>query len=87
MVDLAAAASFGLLPIEQAPSEDPNRPPVKPVIIVVGEDEFLILSSMGQTTMGVFVNGNGDPVRGTLEWPSFPHSVCESIPLVYQNLL
>ena len=77
MVDLAAAASFQLLPIEQVPNEDPNAPRVRPRIAVVGEDEFLVISSMGQTTMGVFINENGDPVRGTLEWPSYPESICK----------
>ena len=77
MVDLAAAASFPLLPIEQFRNEDPNTPRVRPRIAVVGEDEFLVISSMGQTTMGVFINENGDPVRGTLEWPSYPESICK----------
>lgn len=79
MVDLVAAASFGLLPIEQVPDEDQAAPSYKPGIAVVNETEFLLLSCMGRTTMGVFVTGNGDPVRGTLEWPSHPESVCEFI--------
>jgi vacuolar protein sorting-associated protein 3 len=26
--------------------------------------------------LGVFITGDGDPVRGTLEWPSHPESIC-----------
>lgn len=50
------------------------------MIQVVAEEEFLILSWTGAGTMGVFINLNGDPVRGTLQWPSHPLSVCSSSP-------
>lgn len=73
MVDLAAASLFQLLPISQAP--DPTVV-VKPLITVISEKEFLILSWTGATTLGVFITGDGDPVRGTLEWPSHPEAVC-----------
>jgi hypothetical protein len=48
------------------------------MIQVVSDGEFLILSWTGAGTMGVFINLNGDPVRGTLQWPSHPLSVCSS---------
>ena len=48
------------------------------MIQVVADEEFLILSWTGAGTMGVFINLNGDPVRGTLQWPSHPLSVCSS---------
>ena len=73
MVDLAAASLFQLLPISQAP--DPTVV-VKPSITVISENEFLILSWTGASTLGVFITGDGDPVRGTLEWPSHPQAVC-----------
>lgn len=75
MIDLHAASFFSILPISQAFSEAETAP-VKPSITVINDDEFLILSSMGATTMGVFITGSGDPVRGTLEWPSHPESIC-----------
>jgi hypothetical protein len=50
------------------------------MIQVVPEEEFLILSWTGAGTMGVFINLHGDPVRGTLQWPSHPLSVCSSSP-------
>lgn len=48
------------------------------MIQVVPDEEFLILSWTGAGTMGVFINLNGDPVRGTLQWSSHPLSVCSS---------
>ena len=32
---------------------------------------------MGASAMGVFINTNGDPVRGTLEYEEYPVSICE----------
>ncbi|KAF8498167.1 hypothetical protein F5888DRAFT_1693125 [Russula emetica] len=68
-----------LLPISQVPSE-PDTRPHRPMIKVVADEEFLILSSTGVGTMGVpvFININGDPVRGTLQRSSHPLSVCSS---------
>jgi hypothetical protein len=48
------------------------------MIQVVAEEEFLILSWTGAGTMGLFINLNGDPVRGTLQWPTHPLSLCSS---------
>lgn len=65
---------FPVLPINQAPDDATL---VKPFIVFVGENEFLLLSWTGASTLGVFITGDGDPVRGTLEWPSYPLSICE----------
>ena len=73
IVDLNAASSFPILPISQA--EDGKI--VKPSITVISENEFLLLSWTGSATMGVFVTGDGDPVRGTLEWVAYPESISE----------
>jgi hypothetical protein len=75
IVDLQAMAAFPLLPISQA--LDPAPFEVKPSITVVGPSEFLLLSWTGASTLGLFVTGNGDPVRGTLEWSSHPEAICE----------
>lgn len=74
MIDLEIASLFPLLPLSQAPEPAPY---VKPSITVVGDNEFLILSWTGTSTLGVFITGDGDPVRGTLEWPSHPETVCK----------
>ncbi len=63
-----------LLPISQALD---TTIVVKPSITAITESEFLILSWTGASTLGVFITGDGDPVRGTLEWPSHPEAICE----------
>jgi hypothetical protein len=52
------------------------------MIVVVPEEEFLILSWTGAGTIGVFINVHGDPVRGTLQWPNHPLSVCLDYPYI-----
>jgi hypothetical protein len=73
MIDLEKASIFPVLPLSQAPDMA-----VKPSITVIADAEFLILSWTGSGTLGVFISGDGDPVRGTLEWASFPEDVCTS---------
>ncbi|GAA6015822.1 hypothetical protein JCM10207_008808 [Rhodosporidiobolus poonsookiae] len=46
---------------------DPRQ---RPAIACVAENEFLVASHTGSTTLGVFVNESGEPCRGTLEWAS-----------------
>jgi hypothetical protein len=45
---------------------------------VISENEFLILSWTGTSTLGLFITADGDPVRGTLEWSSHPEAICTS---------
>ncbi|KAI6168302.1 hypothetical protein EDD17DRAFT_1466369 [Pisolithus thermaeus] len=78
VVDLQNAQMFPLLPVNQAG----GATPVKPFISVVSEAEFLILSWTGESTIGIFITGDGDPVRGTLTFPSHPLSVCLDYPNV-----
>ena len=78
MVNLDSATMIPMLPISRAPDAD-TTVPIKPYITVVGENEFLVLSWTGSSTIGLFLTGEGDPVRGTLEWPSHPEAVCTSL--------
>ncbi|KAI0821853.1 hypothetical protein BC628DRAFT_1328491 [Trametes gibbosa] len=78
-IDLAQASLVPLLPISQA--MDSNIA-IKPSITIIGENEFLILSWTGASTIGIFITGEGDPVRGTLEWPSHPEAVSLDYPYV-----
>ncbi|KAI0331783.1 hypothetical protein GY45DRAFT_1353196 [Cubamyces sp. BRFM 1775] len=79
VVDLVQASLVPLLPISQAFDSDVV---VKPSITVISENEFLILSWTGGSTIGVFISGEGDPVRGTLEWPSHPEAISLDYPYV-----
>ncbi|KAI0252536.1 hypothetical protein BJV78DRAFT_1201303 [Lactifluus subvellereus] len=81
LVLLNTVTATPILPISQVPPE-PGTRPHRPMIAVVAEEEFLILSWTGAGTMGVFINVNGDPVRGTLQWPSHPLSICFDYPYV-----
>jgi vacuolar protein sorting-associated protein 3 len=76
IVNIAAASLTPLMPISQL--MDAPGPRIRPAIAVVSETEFLILSWNGASTMGLFLTGEGDPVRGTLEWPAHPLSICLS---------
>lgn len=78
MIDLNAASFLPMLPISQVPDVT-----VKPSMTVISENEFLILSWTGASTLGVFITGDGDPVRGTLEWPSYPEAVCKFLRLCF----
>ncbi|KAG2156895.1 CNH domain-containing protein [Suillus bovinus] len=77
VVDLATAQMFELLPVTQV---EVTPGTIKPHIIVISPSEFLLLSWTGGSTLGLFVTGEGDPVRGTLEWPAYPVSVCLDFP-------
>ncbi|KAF8882450.1 hypothetical protein BD779DRAFT_1543352 [Infundibulicybe gibba] len=78
IVDLKEPSMFPILPISQA--VDPPSFVVKPSITIINENEFLILSWTGTNTLGLFISDQGDPVRGTLEWPSYPKALCLDYP-------
>ncbi|WVF71576.1 hypothetical protein IAT40_006384 [Kwoniella sp. CBS 6097] len=72
LIDLSDASLTEVLPvtqIDQAVAEFEVNPNV---VVIPGENEFLVTSYTGSSTMGVFLNGQGDPVRGTMEWASHP---------------
>ena len=77
MVDLERASLFPIVPLSQAS----DAAIVKPSIIVVGENEYLIVSWTGASTIGLFLTSDGDPVRGTLEWPRHPEAICMCLSL------
>lgn len=75
LIDLHDASLTEVLPVSQMDSLEFE---VNPNIAVIpGENEFLVTSYTGASTMGVFLNGQGDPVRGTIEWPEHPISIGE----------
>jgi len=86
LVNLGAVTATPILPISQVTPE-PGTRPNRPMILAVTEEEFLILSWTGAGTMGVFINLNGDPVRGTLQWEAHPLSISPSLPPLPRHFL
>ncbi|KAI9208292.1 uncharacterized protein BJ171DRAFT_237716 [Polychytrium aggregatum] len=60
-----------------------DRQLMRPMVVAIQEDEFLlVIGTPQQTGLGMFVTGNGDAIRGTLEWPAMPKSVAFQFPYV-----
>ncbi|PCH34975.1 hypothetical protein WOLCODRAFT_133672 [Wolfiporia cocos MD-104 SS10] len=76
IISLNTAELFQLMPLNQVS----EGVPVKPSITVISENEFLILSNMGTHTMGMFITGDGEAVRGMLQWESHPEAICLDYP-------
>ncbi|ORY34108.1 hypothetical protein BCR39DRAFT_518520 [Naematelia encephala] len=73
IIDLSDASLTEVLPVSQIEALDFDVNPN--VVVIPGENEFLVTSYTGASTMGVFLNGQGDPVRGTMEWEDHPLSI------------
>lgn len=69
MGDLEAKTQILLAPIP---------PGVCPLIAYVQPGEFLIASPVGETSLGVFLNGSAEPTRNAIEWQRHPLSFCMS---------
>jgi hypothetical protein len=76
MVHLEHGQVNPMLPINQSPDGSVR---VKPCIAVV-ENDFLLVTWTGEDAMGLFVNGDGLPVRGVLNWARMPLSISASAP-------
>nr|XP_018263192.1 uncharacterized protein I303_04685 [Kwoniella dejecticola CBS 10117]OBR85350.1 hypothetical protein I303_04685 [Kwoniella dejecticola CBS 10117] len=75
IIDLSDASLTEVLPVSQIDSAVAEFEPNPNIVVIPGENEFLVTSYTGSSTMGVFLNGQGDPVRGTMEWPSHPLAI------------
>ncbi|WVR07166.1 hypothetical protein IAU60_004207 [Kwoniella sp. DSM 27419] len=75
VIDLSDASLTEVLPVTQIDPAVAEFEANPNVVVIPGENEFLVTSYTGSSTMGVFLNGQGDPVRGTMEWPSHPLSI------------
>lgn len=64
-----------MLPV--MPLSHAGEAPEKPIITVIGSNEFLIVSILEGRGLAVFISGSGDPVRGTFEYSNYPVAVCE----------
>ncbi|KAJ3070550.1 transforming growth factor, beta receptor associated protein 1 [Rhizoclosmatium hyalinum] len=58
-----------------------DRAVMKPIICAIGRSEFLlVLATAPGVALGMFVNSNGDAVRGTLQWSAIPKSIVFHFP-------
>jgi len=70
LLDLKRGSLLPVMPLSHA-----GGIPAKPLITVIGSDEFLILSNLDDRGLAVFISGSGDPVRGTFEYSKYPVAV------------
>ncbi|KAI7847334.1 hypothetical protein BDC45DRAFT_542029 [Circinella umbellata] len=58
----------------------------RPVLTVIKQDEFLVVSGNvspnNDTTIGIFADSQGSPIRGTLQWSSYPKALCVEYPYI-----
>ncbi|KAF5389636.1 hypothetical protein D9757_004156 [Collybiopsis confluens] len=80
MLNLETAEMLPCMPFNQD-FDSPNLP-VEPFIVSTGEDDFLLVSWTGQSSLGIFLSTSGDPVRGTVTWAQHPISICLDLPQV-----
>jgi hypothetical protein len=78
LILLEQASMLPLLPINQ--TDTPPTFDLRPQMVITGDSEFLLISWTGAGALGVFIKGDGDPCRGTLEWPSYPVSLSFHFP-------
>ncbi|KAI0726524.1 hypothetical protein C8Q72DRAFT_845790 [Fomitopsis betulina] len=78
VIDLETAIMIPVLPVSQAQ----DGLTIKPSITVISHNEFLIVSWTGASSLGLFVTGEGEPVRGTLMWPAHPDSISLDYPYI-----
>ncbi|KAF9970431.1 transforming growth factor, beta receptor associated protein 1 [Actinomortierella ambigua] len=86
LIDVRAGRMISVLPVSQGGRSGPghNTGIIKPVCAAIGDNEFLMASATGsgQTTIGIFCSAAGDPVRGTLQWSSYPRMLGVEYPYV-----
>ncbi|KAG0350422.1 transforming growth factor, beta receptor associated protein 1 [Podila minutissima] len=84
LIDSRIGRMIPVLPVVQSASSGNSAQVIKPVCVAIAENEFLLASatSSGQTAIGIFCSGSGDPVRGTLQWSSYPRALGVEFPYV-----
>ncbi|KAF9438183.1 hypothetical protein BGZ76_009390, partial [Entomortierella beljakovae] len=84
LIDTRVGRMIPVLPVVQNTPSGSNSTVLKPMCIPIAGNEFLLASatSSGQTAIGIFCTGNGDPVRGTLQWSSYPRALAIEYPYV-----
>jgi len=82
LMDLERGERIPLFPISQnaAFEDDENEaqgPTLPPLMVSVGEEDFLVTTgtTLKDPAIGMFVNLEGDPVRGTLMFSTYPRAL------------
>jgi vacuolar protein sorting-associated protein 3 len=81
LMDLERGERIPLFPIMQNANNFDDESAVQstlpPLMVSVGEDDFLVTTGTAimDPAIGLFVNLNGDPVRGTLMFSSYPRAL------------
>lgn len=95
LVNVQLNSATSLIPTPQSVSgpqpaspQSPGGFIPKPLIAVIGDSEFLVVSGNvnNQTTIGIFVNSVGDAIRGTLQWGSYPRAITVQFPYIISLL-
>jgi vacuolar protein sorting-associated protein 3 len=81
-MDLEKGERIPLFPISQNSPEATDdgvsaAPTLPPLMVSVGEEDFLVTtgSTLEDPALGMFIDLNGDPVRGTLMFSSYPRAM------------
>ena len=80
-MDLEKGERIPLFPIMQNASISDDiplaEPTLPPLVVSVGENDFLVTTgtSVNDPAIGIFVDLNGDAVRGTLAFSSYPRAL------------
>ncbi|KAL9546656.1 hypothetical protein MBANPS3_006557 [Mucor bainieri] len=87
LINLQQSSVTLLIPTPQVPVKTTTGTQLvpRPLVAVVRKDEFLVVSGSSaddNQTIGIFVNANGDAIRGTLQWTSYPKALCVEFPYV-----
>jgi vacuolar protein sorting-associated protein 3 len=81
LMDLERGERIPLFPIMQnanfSDDDSATEPTLPPLMVSVGEDDFLVTTgtAISDPAIGLFVNLNGDPVRGTLMFSTYPRAL------------
>lgn len=87
LINLQQSSVTNLIPTPQVAVSSPtlllgSGTQPYPLVAVVKQDEFLVVSGNSDSQIGIFVNANGDAIRGTLQWSSYPKALCVEFPYV-----
>ena len=81
LIDISQSEKFFLFPL----STSSSHAELSPIIEFVNDKEALLVcggEKENDPAMGMFINTNGDVVRGTLAFEKYPRSVCVQYPYV-----